>query len=110
MALGERLKLVFGLLTEIEQFDAGIHVAREILSPREGEEREVEVLYVGLGAGFAVEPSGGLGGTGYPTSTGWQWEWRPEWADPVREAIRIYRKERSASFVQLPLTVREEAP
>ena len=41
-----------------------------------------------------------------PEKAGWEWIADPSLAAPVREVIRIYRGERTATFVPLPVTLR----
>jgi hypothetical protein len=108
-ALGDRLRRVFSLLSEIENFDNGVHVCRQVLTTEDGAQREMDVLYIGLGAAYAVSTGGRAAGMGVPTANGWSWTWDVALADPIRSAIAIYRKERPAGFVALPLTVDEDS-
>jgi hypothetical protein len=103
--VGERLRLVLALTTEIEQFDAAIHAGRLILSPPDGKPREMEVLQFGLGAAYAVSADGQHAARGGPGAEAWQWQWQPELAEPIRVALEVYRKKRPAEFVQLPIRV-----
>lgn len=104
--VAERLQRVFSMFSEMRQFDAGIHLAKEILTTPEGTRREMDVLYIGLGAAFAVSTDSQSSARAVFTSSDWQWEWNPAWAGDIRRLVRIYLKEETASFVNLPMTVR----
>lgn len=107
---GDRLRLVFELTTEVEQFDATIHAGRLVLTPPTGEAREMDVLQLGLGTAFAVAADGSLAAVGTPGTAAWQWEWRPELAEPIRTALQVYHKKQPAEFVELPLQLGRVQP
>lgn len=107
---GERLRLVLALTTEIEQFDASIHAGRLILSPPDGQAREMDVLQLGLGTAFAVAADGSQAAMGRPGAEAWQWEWRADLAEPIRIALQVYHKQRPAEFVSLPLQLGRVQP
>ncbi len=107
---GDRLRLVFELTTEVEQFDAAIHAGRLILTPPTGEAREMDVLQLGLATAFAVAADGSLAAVGTPGADAWQWEWRPELAKSIRTALLVYQKKQPAEFVELPLQLGRVQP
>lgn len=101
--LGPRLQQVLTVLTEIRQFDSGIHLVKEILTPPDGRRQEMDVLYIGLGTAFAVSRDQDHAARASANPDGWEWEWNPEWASPIRQSIDIHRKEKPAAFIPLPL-------
>jgi hypothetical protein len=108
---GERLRQVLSLTTEIEQFDANLHAGRILLTPPgEDKPREMDVFQIGLAAAFVVAAEGPLAAVGHPGATGWEWEWRPDLAEPVRAVLEVYRKQRPAEFVALPLEAGRAKP
>lgn len=106
--LSKRLERVLGLYAEIEQFDQGVHVGRMILTDPDGARREMRVLFLGFGAGFALTPDGADGACAVPTADGWQWKWEPQWAQPIRAALDCYEKVRPAAFIPLPMEISGE--
>ncbi|NOY80681.1 MAG: DUF3450 domain-containing protein [Kiritimatiellaeota bacterium] len=108
--LSKRLERVLGLYAEIEQLDQSVHSGRMILKGPDGRQLEMRVLFLGLGAGFALTPDGKAGGRGVPGTDGWRWEWRPQWAQSVRTALECYAKVRPAEFVPLALEVAGGTP
>jgi hypothetical protein len=108
--LQDRLRLVFGLLTEIDQFAAGVHLLRQTLTDPAGVVREMDVVYLGLGTAFAASASAPSAAIGRPGPTGWTWRWEDGLGAAVREAVASYRKERPAGFIVLPLELGVQAP
>lgn len=106
MTAAERLQVIIGILNEIDKFNYAVNIFNERRTNGKGEEVAVDTVYVGLGAGYFVNSTGDLAGVGAPGAKGWEWTLQPELAASVQEVIRIYRNERSARFVPLPVTIR----
>lgn len=102
----ERMQVVVGILNELDKFNNAVSVFSEKQKNEKGEEVAVETLYVGLGAAYFVNDSANFAGTGTAGPNGWVWTPQPGIAPAIREAIQIYRNERSARFVALPVTIR----
>lgn len=105
MSAAERLQVVVGILGEMDKFNNAVSIFSEKRKNPQGEEVAVETVYVGLGAAYFVNDAGNFAGTGAPGASGWEWTTKPEIASSVREVIRIYRNERPARFVALPVTI-----
>jgi hypothetical protein len=102
----ERLQTVVSLFNEIDKFNNSISITSEKRRNDRGEEVAVESVYVGLGAAYFVNQTGDFAGSGEPTSDGWQWTIDAKLAPQIREVVRIYRGERTATFVLLPVNLR----
>lgn len=102
----ERVQTVVSLLNEVDKFNNSFSLYSEKRKNEKGEEVSVETAYVGLGAAFFVNQTGEFAGSGSPGEKGWEWSPDASLAGPVREVVRIYRGERTATFVPLPVTVR----
>jgi hypothetical protein len=105
MSAAEQLQVVVGILNELDKFNTAVSIFSEKRKNPQGEEVAVETVYVGLGAAYFVNDAGDFAGLGTPGPNGWDWTTRPEIASSVREVIRIYRNERPARFVALPVTI-----
>jgi hypothetical protein len=103
--VAERLQVVIALYTQIESLQCGVHVAREVLSFGAGGRREVDVLYMGLAAGFAVSPDNRAAAIGTLSKGGWTWKPRDDLAPGIRKAIAVFNREAAARFVTLPLSI-----
>ncbi len=105
MPATERVQVMVGILNELDKFNNAVSIFSDKQKNEKGEELAVETVYVGLGAAYFVNDSGDFGGVGSPGKKGWEWTVKRELASPVREVIRIYRNERSARFVSLPVVI-----
>jgi hypothetical protein len=103
----ERFRELVGILNEIDKFASSISVESEIRSTVEGNEVEVQTMYLGLAQAYFVGEAGNFAGVGIPAPGGWGWEWstRNELAPVVTKAIAIYRNQQPAAFVALPVIV-----
>ena len=101
----ERVQVLVGVLNEMDKFNTAVNVFSEKRKNQGGAEVSVETVYVGLGAAYFVNDAGDFAGVGAPGKEGWDWAVKPELAPHVREVIRIYRNERPARFVSLPVTL-----
>ncbi|MCC6232259.1 MAG: DUF3450 family protein [Verrucomicrobiales bacterium] len=101
----ERAQTVVSVLNEIDKFNNAVSIYSEKRQNPAGEEISVETVYVGLGAAYFVNQTGDFAGTGRPGANGWEWTADPRLAGPVREVVRIYRGERTATFVPLPVSI-----
>jgi DNA repair exonuclease SbcCD ATPase subunit len=106
MTVAERTQVIVGILNELDKFNNAVSVFSEKRKNQKGEEVAVESVYVGLGAAYFINESNDFAGTGAPGSAGWDWAIKPELAASIREVIQIYRNERAAHFIALPVIIR----
>ena len=107
VSVTERVQTVVSLLNEIDKFNNAVGIYSEKRANGKGEDVSVETVYLGLGSAYFVNQTGEFSGSGSPSEkAGWEWIADPSLAAPVREVIRIYRGERTATFVPLPVTLR----
>lgn len=102
----ERVQTLVGILNELDKFNAALTLASETRTNPGNQQVAVTTVYVGLGAAYFVNDAGDFAGVGSPGDQGWEWSIQPELATSVKEVIRIYRNERGAQFIQLPVTIR----
>lgn len=105
VSLSERFQNVVGILNEINKFARELHVTSEVRDLPDGGKAEVSVLYIGLAQAYFGNASG-VAGVGRPGEAGWEWEVDETLADAVATAIGVYRNERPAVYVQLPVMLR----
>jgi len=106
MPAAERVQALVGVLNELDKFNNAVNLFNEKRKNLKGEEVAVQTIYVGLGAAYFVNEAGDFAGTGAPAANGWEWTVKPEIASTVQEVVKIYRSERAARFVTLPVVVR----
>ncbi|AKJ65466.1 DUF3450 family protein [Kiritimatiella glycovorans] len=105
LSLSQRYQNVVGLLNEVNKFNRRIVIASEVRPLPDGEQAEVETMYVGLGQAWYANLDGTRGGVGRPGSEGWTWEPVGGLGPEVKEAIAIYRNEKPAVYKPLPVHI-----
>ncbi len=103
-----RMQLLVGILGEIEKFQNSITVVNEIREVGEGESVEVETIYLGLAQAFYTDQEGIHAGRGVPGPDGWVWENQQGLGSTIRRVIDQYQEKATASFVPLPLSIRNQ--
>lgn len=106
MLAAERLQVCVGVLNELDKFNNAVNVFNEKRKNDKGEEVAVQSIYVGLGAGYFVNETADFAGVGAPGASGWEWANKPEIAATVQEAVKIYRNEKTARFLTLPVAIK----
>ncbi len=74
------------------------------IRPIDGEDREIEILYLGLTQAWYVDQTGKYSGYGVPGPEGWIWTEEPALATSIRQAIAIQSRQATPAFVTLPLS------
>jgi hypothetical protein len=105
MLAAERVQVLVGVLNELDKFNNAVNLFNEKRKNPKGDEVAVQTVYVGLGAAYFVNEAGDFAGTGAPGANGWEWAVKPEIAPSVKEVVKIYRNEKAARFVTLPVAV-----
>ncbi|MCF6310962.1 MAG: DUF3450 domain-containing protein [Verrucomicrobiales bacterium] len=72
------------------------------LRTMEGQQREVDVLYMGMTQAWYVDQTGKYSGVGTPSAKGWVWKEVPELAVAIRQAIEVQSRQATPTFVRLP--------
>ena len=67
----------------------------------DGVERQLQVLYLGLGRGYYV--SGDTAGVVEVDSTGWKWIRKDQYLKNISDAIGVYQKTTRPELVKLPI-------
>ncbi|MFO1078664.1 MAG: DUF3450 family protein [Planctomycetota bacterium] len=103
--LGERFAAVVTILQEIDKWNRAVTVGPEIQRLSTGATAEVTAIYLGIGQGWYVTTDGKHAGIGTASDAGWVWTPADGAAEAVQAAIDIYKKKKTAAYVQLPVTV-----
>ncbi|MFO7936507.1 MAG: DUF3450 family protein [Kiritimatiellia bacterium] len=110
LSLSERFQNVIGVLNEVNKFARDITVISEVKQLEDGKTAEVTAMYLGLGAGYYYNDKGNIAGYGYPGEKSWLWEEDKTLVQPVSDAVSIFRNEKPAAYVSLPVEVHEQTP
>ena len=101
--LPERLHALFTIYQEIATFDANVHLTKELVPHYTSQKKMCDVIYVGLGAAYALSPNDELAGYGRPTPNGYEWRWIKGHKSEVKAAVEILQKQSNAKIIRLPL-------
>lgn len=107
-SLSERFATVALILSEIDKFNAEIHLESELraLDAGSDDQQNVSVIYIGLGQAYYVNEDLTRAGRGRIGDDGnWAWFAEDDIAPQVNEAVRILKNEAAATFVPLPVDI-----
>lgn len=103
--VSKRLQNLINLTTEIEKFQQTVVLRQEIHNVSGGREVNLEVLYFGLSAAYAVSKDGSLALVGTPDAKdGWKFTERNDLAGTIRDLIDSTNGDRDPSFISLPIS------
>jgi len=103
LTVSERMQYTMTMLNRCLQFNHGLLCEDEVL--RLGGEtngQELEVIYWGLGHGYALDRPARRVWFGSPGPQGWHWEPLPEAFDAVVRLMAISRGKAEPEFVEVP--------
>ena len=103
----DRLHNIVARYGKLEGINCDIHANRLMARDAEGTEREFDVLFLGLSAGFGVTRDGTLAARIRITPDGPDWDWESGPARAIRRAWASAIGEKDARFVKLPLSIEE---
>ncbi len=95
----EALQPLLGVLAEAARFNRRFTRSLEVV-----DDREVDVLYLGLARAFYADRSGNAG-IGLPGAGGWEWKADPALNRRVLRAFDILDQKRPPARVELPLQI-----
>jgi len=96
----EALQSVLSLIAKAQQFNRRLTRSSEVR-----EDREVEVLYLGLAAAFYADRKKNAG-SGHPGPDGWVWKSNPDIRPELISAFDSLDKKRPPAMVRLPLEIK----
>jgi hypothetical protein len=102
---GERLQNIVGILSEVEKFNRTITKTSELQKLPNGDNAQVDTIYLGLTVAFFVDGKNSHAGILHPARGGWTATPRPELAPAIRRLVDVYSGDRLAEFVPLPVEI-----
>ena len=96
----DALRAILGIIDKAQKFNRSYTRSTEILN-----NREVEILYLGLARAFYTDRKSNSG-FGTPSPKGWVWEPSPEVRDDLITALDSLDKKTPPAMVTLPLQIK----
>lgn len=101
--VGKRSANLTEMIAEIEKFQQNITVANELHKNTAGQEYNMQVVYMGLAAAYAVNEDASFALIGRPQSDGWKFTERNDIAADIKKLIVTATTEKDTSFTTLPV-------
>ncbi|QTN31465.1 DUF3450 family protein [Akkermansiaceae bacterium] len=102
--VSKRLLNLINLTAEIEKFQQTVVLRQELRANSEGKEYNMQVIYLGLAAAYAVNEDGSFALMGKPDATGWKFEERKDLAEAIRSLISCTTGDQDPQFISLPFS------
>jgi len=102
-SLGERMRQTMVILNRCALFNRTVAIGDETISAAGGAERLMEVVYWGLGRGYALDRTAGLAYIGAPAEHGWTWTPVPGLAQQLARLLDTGRGQAAPEFVTMPV-------
>lgn len=106
--LEDTINNLIKMVYEIEQFDNKVNLGNKVLTLSINEkkvQREVKVVFIGLGQAFYVDYDANLAGYGYPTTQGWVWVENNALKEKVNAAVNLYLGRKNPSLIEMPIII-----
>lgn len=101
--VGKRSANLTEMIAEVEKFQQNITVAHELHKNSAGQEYNMQVVYLGLAAAYAVNEDASFALVGSPQPDGWKFTERNESAADIKKLIVTATTEKDISFTPLPV-------
>lgn len=95
----EALRTILSFIAKAEQFNRRFTRSTEVI-----QDREVEVLYIGLARAFYAGKNNSAG-IGKPSPDGWLWESRPDLHSAITGAFDTLDKKLPPAMIDLPMEI-----
>lgn len=103
---GERLQNIVGIMQQAEKFNQSITVSSGIEELPNGDNAQVDTVFLGLSIAYFVDGTGRYAGILSPAPGEWTKEQNDAIASDVRKLVQVFRREILADFVTLPIAVK----
>jgi hypothetical protein len=103
---GERLQNIVGILSQVEKFNRSVTISTDVQTLPNGDNAQVDTVYLGLAAAFFVDGKGTYAGILTPSQGEWKSTPRPDLAPQIRAIVDIYRRDKLAEFVPVPVEIK----
>ena len=101
--VAKRLANLTELMAEAEKFQQGVNVHNELHKKSDGNEYNMQVVYFGLAAAYAVNEDGSFALVGRPTESGWIFTEQNQLAADIKKLLLTATTEKDTTFTNLPL-------
>ncbi len=101
--VGKRSANLTEMIAEVEKFQQNVTVSNELHKNAAGQEFNMQVVYLGMAAAYAVNEDASFALIGSPQTGGWKFTERNEIAADIKKLIVTATTEKDISFTPLPV-------
>lgn len=102
-SVNDRMQFATLILSRCQQFNHDISYGQDVLVvPGEDGERVLDVIYWGLGQGYALDRVTRKAWSGRPGAPGWTWQPQPDATAAITKLMDIRQDKADPAFVTLP--------
>lgn len=110
LSVSDRMQHTMTVLNRCLQFNHVVSAGEEVITlPGEPTPKALEVIYWGLGQGYALDRGTGKAWRGAPAGAGWEWEPHPEAAAELSRLLAVASDKADPAFVMLPTKLNHAA-
>ena len=106
ISLGEKQQLIVTICNRCTQFNNLVTYSEEKVDPDGADARVLQVIYLGLSQGYALDRSEKTVFYGYSDGEQWRWEEDRSLAGEIRQLIDVFKEEADPEIVAVPATIR----
>ena len=106
VSLGEKQQLIVTICNRCAQFNSLVTYSEEKVDPDKTDARVLQVIYLGLSQGYALDRSERTVFYGHSDGEKWQWEENKSLTGPIRQLIDVFKEEADPAIVVVPATIR----
>jgi hypothetical protein len=101
--VGKRLANITEIMADVEKFQQNVTVSNELHKNSAGQEYNMQVVYMGMAAAYAVNEDASFALMGSPSTTGWKFVERNDLAADISKLIVTATTEKDISLTNLPI-------
>lgn len=105
ISLGEKQQLIVTICNRCTQFNSLVTYSEEAIDPNESDPRVLQVIYLGLSQGYALDRSNNTVFYGHPDGDEWQWVEDRSLTDSITQLIDVFKEEADPAIISVPATI-----
>ncbi len=104
--LSKRLETLLSLYQKYHEFNTRVSTQQAAVIDENGQEKMVQLLFLGVARGWYLTLDGKTAIPGIPTANGWQWQYKtPVSATRLKNAFAMLAHKKEAALITLPMSL-----
>jgi len=109
--VSKRLESLLTLYQSFDEFNQRVSTLQGTIIDAKGQEKMVNLLFLGVARGWYLTLDGTRAVAGLPTVNGWQWQYdQPVSAQEVKDALAMLAHKKEAHLITLPMSLSPISP